>query len=150
MKGNSYLKMTVFWGVASCSLVEVYRRYRGACCLHHQNDDDDWSSKYLWNVSKLLPDYTVQYSRRQSSSYSPPWEPEVSVCTCLAFSQIVFQNPFCSSLLPKNLKIKINITMIPPFVLYGCQTWSLTSMKKHRFRVFENMALRAIWERKIF
>jgi hypothetical protein len=30
------MKMVVFWGVAPCSLVEVYRRFRGACCLHHQ------------------------------------------------------------------------------------------------------------------
>jgi hypothetical protein len=27
------MKMTVFWVVAPCSLVEVYRRLRGACCL---------------------------------------------------------------------------------------------------------------------
>jgi hypothetical protein len=30
------VKMAVFWVVAPCSLVEVYRRFRGACCLHHQ------------------------------------------------------------------------------------------------------------------
>jgi hypothetical protein len=30
---NSSFKMTVFWDVAPCSLVEVYRRFRGACCL---------------------------------------------------------------------------------------------------------------------
>jgi hypothetical protein len=30
--------MAVFWVVAPCSLVEVYRRFRGACCLHHQGD----------------------------------------------------------------------------------------------------------------
>jgi hypothetical protein len=30
------LKMTVFWDVAPCNLVEVYRRFRGACCLHQQ------------------------------------------------------------------------------------------------------------------
>jgi hypothetical protein len=28
-----------FWDVAPCSLVEVYRRFRGACCLHYQGDD---------------------------------------------------------------------------------------------------------------
>jgi hypothetical protein len=28
--------MSVFWAVAACSLVEVYRRFRGACCLYHQ------------------------------------------------------------------------------------------------------------------
>jgi hypothetical protein len=30
------MKTAVFWVVAPCSLVEVYRRFRGACCLHHQ------------------------------------------------------------------------------------------------------------------
>jgi hypothetical protein len=29
-------KMAVFWFVAPCSLVEVYRRFRGAYCLHHE------------------------------------------------------------------------------------------------------------------
>jgi hypothetical protein len=27
--------MAVFWVVAPCSLVEVYQRFRGSCCLHH-------------------------------------------------------------------------------------------------------------------
>jgi hypothetical protein len=27
--------MAVFWVVAPCHLVEVYRRFRGACCHHH-------------------------------------------------------------------------------------------------------------------
>jgi hypothetical protein len=29
-------EVAVFWAVALCSLVEVYRRFRGACCLHHR------------------------------------------------------------------------------------------------------------------
>jgi hypothetical protein len=33
------LKMAVFWAVTPCSLVEVYRRFRGACYLHHQGDE---------------------------------------------------------------------------------------------------------------
>jgi hypothetical protein len=40
---------------------------------------DDGGSKHLWNVSKLLPDYTVQPPRRQQSSYSPLWEPAISL-----------------------------------------------------------------------
>jgi hypothetical protein len=36
-------KMTVFWDVAPCSLVEVYRRFRGAFC----NLPDDGGSKHL-------------------------------------------------------------------------------------------------------
>jgi hypothetical protein len=30
--------VAVFWVVALCSLVEVHRRFRGACCLHHQGN----------------------------------------------------------------------------------------------------------------
>ena len=37
-----------------------------------------------------------------------------------------------SSLLSKNLKIKIYRTIILPVVLYGCETWSLTLREKHR------------------
>jgi hypothetical protein len=32
-------KMAVFWLVVSCSLVEVYQRFRGPCCIHHQGDE---------------------------------------------------------------------------------------------------------------
>jgi hypothetical protein len=38
---------------------------------------DDGGSKDLWNVGKLLPDYTALQPRRQQSSYSPPWEPQI-------------------------------------------------------------------------
>jgi hypothetical protein len=30
------LKIAVFWVVAPCSLVEVYQRFRGPCCLQRQ------------------------------------------------------------------------------------------------------------------
>jgi hypothetical protein len=33
------MKMAVFWVVTLCSLVEVYRHFRGAYCLHHQSDE---------------------------------------------------------------------------------------------------------------
>jgi hypothetical protein len=32
------MKKDVFWVVALCSLVEVYQRFRGSCCLHHQGN----------------------------------------------------------------------------------------------------------------
>jgi hypothetical protein len=32
------LKIAAFWDIAICSLVEVYRRFRGAYCLCHQSD----------------------------------------------------------------------------------------------------------------
>jgi hypothetical protein len=58
--------MTVFWDIAPCSLVEVYGWFGGAYCLHHQvyHRPDDGGNKHLWNVGKLLPDYTVQHPRR--------------------------------------------------------------------------------------
>jgi hypothetical protein len=37
------MKMAVFWVVAPCSLVEVHRRFRSACCLHHHKGDDGGS-----------------------------------------------------------------------------------------------------------
>jgi hypothetical protein len=53
-----------------------------------------------------------------------------------------------SRLISKNLKIKIYKTVILPFVLYGCKTWSLTSREEHRLRVFENRVLRKIFRPK--
>jgi hypothetical protein len=50
-----------------------------------------------------------------------------------------------SSLLFKNLKIKIHSTIILPVVLYGYETWSLTFREKRRLRVFENRVLRRIF-----
>jgi hypothetical protein len=43
------MKMAVLWVVATCSLVEVYQRFRGPCCFHDQGDDDpdDGGSKDL-------------------------------------------------------------------------------------------------------
>jgi hypothetical protein len=38
----------------------------------------DGGSKYLWNVDQFLLDYTARHPVRHSSSYSPPWEPEIS------------------------------------------------------------------------
>jgi len=55
------------------------------------------------------------------------------------------QNLFSFSLLSKNLKIKIYSTIILPFVLYGCETWSLTLREERRLRVFENRLLRRIF-----
>jgi hypothetical protein len=49
------MKMTVFWVVAPCRLIEVNKRFTGTCCLHHQGD---------------LSDYAAQHPRRQPPSKS--------------------------------------------------------------------------------
>ncbi|KAJ4442283.1 hypothetical protein ANN_12151 [Periplaneta americana] len=53
-----------------------------------------------------------------------------------------------SSLLSKNLKIRIYKTIILPVVLYGSKTWTLTLREEHRLRVFENKVLRKIFGAK--
>jgi hypothetical protein len=49
------------------------------------------------------------------------------------------QNLLSFRLISKNPKV------ILPFVLYGCETWSLTLREEHRLRVFENRVLRKIF-----
>jgi hypothetical protein len=51
----------------------------GCSAVHHQDDEcpDDGGSKDLWNFGKPVPDYTALQPRRQPSSYSPPWEPQM-------------------------------------------------------------------------
>jgi hypothetical protein len=58
------------------------------------------------------------------------------------------QNLLFSSLISKNLKIKIYKTVILPVVLYGCETWPFTLREEHRLRVFENRMLRKIFRPK--
>jgi len=58
------------------------------------------------------------------------------------------QNLLSSSLLSKNLKIKIYRTIILPVVLYGCETWSLTLREECRLKVSENRVLRRIFRPK--
>jgi hypothetical protein len=50
------------------------------------------------------------------------------------------QHVLCSSLLYKNLKIKIYRT-----VLYGCETWSLTLREERKLWMFEHRVLRRVF-----
>jgi hypothetical protein len=63
-------EMTVFWDVALYSLVEIDWCFKGAYCLHREDDvcHDDGGSKHLWNVNQFVPDYVVQHVRRQLPS----------------------------------------------------------------------------------
>jgi hypothetical protein len=94
--------MVVCWVVAPCSLVKINWRFNGACFLHHQGTHrpDDGGSKHLWNVCKIVPYYTAQQPRRQLSSSSPPWEPEISVNKCLLYSEYI-------QYIPQNQFVKI-------------------------------------------
>jgi hypothetical protein len=55
------------------------------------------------------------------------------------------QSLLSSRLLSRNIKVNIYKTILLPFVLYGCETWSLTLREEHRLRMFENRVLRRIF-----
>jgi len=55
------------------------------------------------------------------------------------------QKLLSSCLLSKNINIKIYRTIIFPFVLYGCENWSLTLREERRLRVSENRLLRRVF-----
>jgi len=42
-------------------------------------------------------------------------------------------------------KCNKTVTVTLPVVLYGCETWSLTSREERKLRVFENKVLRRIF-----
>jgi hypothetical protein len=93
--------MAVFWVVAPCSLVEVYQRFRGPCCLHHQG---------------VLPDYTALHPRRQSSSFLH----DVSILAahsilCFLFSYFV---RVCWSSDVINLRCSIFVVLSSVFLIH--------------------------------
>ena len=55
------------------------------------------------------------------------------------------RNILSSSLLFKNIKIKIRRNIILSVILYGCKNWSLTLKEERRLRVFEKRVLRRIF-----
>jgi hypothetical protein len=57
--------MAVFSVVAPCSLVEVYRYFRGAYCLHHEGD----SNSKAVSISKT-PENLYNTTRRNNSEDS--------------------------------------------------------------------------------
>jgi hypothetical protein len=69
----------VFWDVLPCKII-VEWRFRGTCCLHQGRMiiPDDGGSTYLWNVGRQLFYTAVHPIRQFWTSYSPPWEPEIS------------------------------------------------------------------------
>jgi len=55
---------------------------------------------------------------------------------------------FSSSLLSKNLKIKVYRTIILPVVLYGCETLLLRFREEHTLKVFENRVMGRVFGTK--
>jgi hypothetical protein len=68
LRRTTGVRLAVSWAVAPCSLVQVYRRFRGTYCLHHRPVNGDYQS---------VPDYTALQPSEQPSSCSSPWEPQI-------------------------------------------------------------------------
>jgi hypothetical protein len=50
------MKMAVFWVLAPCRLVWVYRRFRGLYCLHHQGATTQKTAIFMYNCCfRLIP-----------------------------------------------------------------------------------------------
>jgi len=56
------------------------------------------------------------------------------------------QNRLSFILQPTNTKIKKRTIL--PFVLYGCEIWSVVLREENRLRIFENRVLREIFVSK--
>jgi hypothetical protein len=55
------------------------------------------------------------------------------------------QNLLSSTLISKNIKIKMYRTATLPVIVYGCASWSFTLAEGRRLRVFDNRVLRRIF-----
>jgi hypothetical protein len=64
---NSHMRMTVFWVVAPCSLVEVYRRFIGACSLHHQGDRPETSVNFYQTTRHNNPEDSHLHTHRREN-----------------------------------------------------------------------------------
>jgi hypothetical protein len=86
--GDLFMQIVVLITRAPCSLVEIYRRFRGACRLHHQGGNQsnraepshisnrflargllitlmmEAASTFETSLGKLPPDYTAQQTTR--------------------------------------------------------------------------------------
>jgi hypothetical protein len=66
--------MAVFWFVAPFSLVEVYRHFRGTCCLNHQGDDEEALMTETASTSEMSVNFyqtTRRYNPEDSHLHIP-------------------------------------------------------------------------------
>ena len=73
----------------------------------------------------------IHKSKRSVGCPRHRWGDNIKMNACYH----LVENLLSSSLLSKNLVVKIYGTIILPVVLYGCETWSLTLREEHRLRV---------------
>jgi hypothetical protein len=55
------MKITIIWDITLCSLIQVYRRFRGAYYLHHHSDECETSVNYRRNIPKHLTSSVLDF-----------------------------------------------------------------------------------------
>jgi hypothetical protein len=80
---REHYKMTVFWGVAACSLLQIDRRFRDAYCLHYQGDNGSKTLLKRRSISKR----TVAYCLHHQGPDDAVRTSETSVNICLTTRQ---------------------------------------------------------------
>jgi hypothetical protein len=116
------------WSSQGSALTDWFLYLKPIPCTQLTHRPDDEGSKDLWNVGKLLPDYMVLQPRRQLSSYSLLWEPQIPLRTgikvaCGLSSRICEQiKLFICSVWPFFLSVSsYDITQVPLHSLsYSC------------------------------
>jgi hypothetical protein len=70
------MKFGVFWDVAPCSHAEVDQRFRGAYCLHHQDDEalmmesvrtSETSVNFNMTTRRYIPEDSKLHTRRREN-----------------------------------------------------------------------------------
>jgi hypothetical protein len=68
------IHMTVFWDDSSCSLVEVYQRFRGACCLCHPGalmmeaaSTSETLVNFYQTTGRIIPEDSYLHARRRQN-----------------------------------------------------------------------------------
>jgi hypothetical protein len=86
-------KMAVFWVVAPCSLAEVYRRFRGACCLHHKGDETASTSEtpvYFYQTAlRNNPQNSHLHYWRHENLKSHCWHTSILHCHQIAYETLI-------------------------------------------------------------
>jgi hypothetical protein len=84
--------MAFFWVVAPYSLVEIYQRFRGPCCLHHHRPNDGGSKvlETLTNFYQTTRRYNLEDSHLRTNrlenlkSYYTKTRPKKNITTLMS------------------------------------------------------------------
>jgi hypothetical protein len=91
-------KMAVFWVVAPCILVEVYQRFRGPCCLHHQGDRQTTRLHGATTQKTAIFVISVLSTRNTPGCYTTNWNTLFdSLCNAIGSKWITLSHSLLTS-----------------------------------------------------